>query len=267
MKATKLLLLATTAVTVALLSGCAGDAATEDTALDEGAMRRTVIAPNAVAVEIHTVPMGAALGIVEKTVTIALPSKMNRVLRAIQPRGDEPVPRCMPSYRHDLRFFDAQGQEVSKATYSCSGIGNVYVGSDVIKVTVNDVSIENLLAEPLAVGDALWGITDVVVKNFPLQKTETVTSPDEVTDLVQSIDPEQQIVPPDPGAPAARCAPTYAITYKRGASEAAQTSFLCGDPTADEVEANFQVPASEVSGRVKLDPRAFADLFVYASAR
>lgn len=97
-----------------------------------------------------------------------------------------------------------------------------------------------------------------------------VDDADDVQDLVEAVKAEQELVPPDPHAPVARCVPSHVVTFKRGDKDAALSSFNCGANPAAEIGSSFAVPAKYdadsdgppiASGRVKLDPRPFVKLF------
>lgn len=252
---------------LALVAGCAADAQQGDAA-EEGAdaLTQSAVGDDVVAVEIHTIPM-AARNVPDKTVVVALPTKVRRILRAMKKRGaNDALPRCMPAFRNEVRFLDAKGKEKSKVSFVC-GYGELTGGPNGSVPVKTDGTIDTVANDDLTVGDALWGITKVTVEQFSDHAKKTVTDADGIAELVDAIDGGQA---PDAEAPIARCVPSHLVTFQRGKDDAAHAAVMCSNPTAKSVPATFSIPTpgraegaldSLASGRVMLDPRPFVALF------
>lgn len=248
------------AMMLAAIPGCAADSNddADDVGADDAALSRATVGESAVALEIKTVPMRDQ-NVQAATITVA-GSKLAKVTRALKRRSpSEPVPRCMPGFRYDLRYLDATGKETSKGSVSCGGIGQLHVGDKTIPIRIGD-ALDEVASAPLVPGDALWGITKVTVRKPGVAGgTKDVTNPAEIGALVDAIDEEQQIVPIDPNAPVARCLPSFVVEYRRGTTEAASASFNCSS-NARRVSATFSIGGTR-AGTIQIETAPFRDVY------
>lgn len=248
------------AMTCAALAGCAADTTDEgdDVASDDAALSKATVGESAVALEIKTVPM-TDRNKKPATITVA-GAKLTKVTRALKRRpASEPVPRCMPGYRYDLRYLNAKGEETSKGTVSCGGIGQLYVGDKNIPIRIGD-ALDEVAEAPLVPGDVLWGITKVtVMRPGSAGGTKDVKTQDGIGAFVEAIDEDQQIVPIDPNAPVARCLPSFIVRYARGTTEVASATFNCSGQTA-KASAVFGI-GGKSAGTIEIATAPFRELY------
>lgn len=244
-----------------MATGCAGESAAEDDSVaggEESALAKATVGSAAVALEIHTIPM-TNHAVKDTTITVA-GTKLSKVTRALKRRpASDPVPRCMPGFRRELRFLDAKGNETSKGSISCGGIGQLQVGdkSIAIKLADGDDTLTSVAEAPLVPEDVLWGITEVEISKPGRNFTKKFDDADDIAELVSAIDGDQEIVPIDPHAPVARCLPSFVLKYMRGAEEAAWASFNCG--SGPKVTAHFGFD-DKTQGTVEVATKAVQEL-------
>ncbi|MFO0670636.1 MAG: hypothetical protein U0235_13560 [Polyangiaceae bacterium] len=254
---------------LALASGCSGSSASsDDEPPAEGALAKggagDELEPKAAAIEIHTVPM-IDHSVKDETIVVGADTKLKSLAKAFKILSPEdPIPKCMPQYRHDLRYLDESGKELSKLSVSCAGYGTFTKGGKTEHIKAVNDNLESVAKMALVPGDALWGISQVKVTRFG-QGDKTVKEDAAVEKLVAAIDGDQKI---DTEAPEAKCMPDYAIHFLRGTKEVASASFICGaDTRKASTGGRFTIPGAKESdeavirGAIKIDPRPFTALF------
>lgn len=254
---------------LSLVAGCSGSSATtNEEPAAEGALAKggagDELEPNAAAIEIHTIPM-ADHSVVDATVVVGADTKLKSLAKAFRILSPgEAIPKCYPQYRHDLRYLDEKGKEISTLSVSCSGFGTFTKGGKTEQIKAVNDNLESVAKMPLVPGDALWGITDVKVTHFG-EGEKTVKADAEVEKFVAAIDGDQKI---DTEAPEKKCMPDYAIEFLRGTKTVASASFICGaDTRKASTGGRFTIPGAKESdeavirGAIKIDPRPFTGLF------
>jgi hypothetical protein len=201
--------------------------------------------------------------------TVAAPAKVKRILENIglEPgaaRPDEGGFRCLPSYR--LEIFKANGETQATAGFLCGGPGaadrrnakgSIQVGGKSYLISAKDVdALDAIAAEPLMVGDVLFGTDNVVISKPGREEKTTVTDGAGVAKLVKAIQPDQV---PNPQAVFPRCLPSRVVTYKNGTKDLASISFSCREGIRATVTGSFSGRAQQAHGAVKISTGAVFD--------
>lgn len=232
------------------LAGCSGASAEPEADVDEGALRDGALVPGAATIRFERSGQTTVLG---------AKRKVQRALTAFKPAtGNEVTPRCSFGPATKLSFYDEGGEEIATGSYFC------FRGTIKLKGARRESKFYyrsgdlDVLEEPLAVGDVLWGITKVEVARptaaAGAQKVE-LRAADEIRKVRDAFDPEQEVKPHE--GPNVRCAPTHVVTFFQGHDEVAQATYICG---ADgPIKAKLSVPNLErerewmLKGAVEVD--------------
>lgn len=203
-------------------------------------------------------------------VVVAAPGKVRRVFDAVglgprAARAPEGGLQCPPSFT--LEFLDARGVVKATAGFMCGALaaaarknvaGSVQAGGKSYLVTASDVdALEALAQEPTAIGDALFGVDRAQIAKAGETEVKVTTARTLVAKLVRSIDGD---VVPDPYARRARCLPSRAVSFFRGAEQVGSASFSCVDGERGVVEGTFSARDERANGGVAIDAGAVLDV-------
>jgi hypothetical protein len=193
---------------------------------------------------------------------VAAPAKVKRVLENIglEPGAKRPEEggfRCLPSYR--LEFLKANGETQATAGFMCGGPGSadrkdakgsVQVGGKSYLISAKDVdAIDAIAAEPLMVGDVLFGTDKVTITKPGRDEKKTITDGATVSKLVKAIKPDQV---PDPNVAFPRCLPSRLVVYTKGTKDLATISFSCQEGLRATVTGPFTSAVDGARGAVKI---------------
>jgi hypothetical protein len=246
----------------AAVSGCAGTDGSVDDGTSTGAGED----------EIRSALMGRVAAVrFNGGVVVAAPGKLSRVLDGVGlgPRTERPPEgglRCPPSYQ--LEFLDTHGVVKATAGFMCSTLavgarkdvqGSVLVNGKSYLVTARDVdALDQIAAEPAAIGDLLFAVDRVQIAKPGLPDTTETHNLTLVGKIVRSISADQV---PDPYARMARCLPSRALTFFRGADAVATASFSCGgDAEHGVVGGSFSGRDQRTTGGITIDAGVVFDV-------
>lgn len=248
--------LALAALCAPLALGCSADDASVDDDVvggDEGAAEeevRSTLLGDVAAVKIN----GGKI--------VAAPAKVKRVLENIglqpgAPRPPEGGFRCLPSYR--LEFLKANGESQATGGFLCGGAGSadrkdakgsIQVGGKSYLITAKDVdALDAIAAEPLLVGDVLFGTDKVTITKPGRDEKKIITDGALVAKVVKAIKPDQR---PDPNVAFPRCLPSRLVVYSKGTKDLATISFSCREGLRALVSGPFTSGVDGARGAVKI---------------
>lgn len=239
---------AATVAAAGLLSACSGsiDASTPEPDESEDALATRALS-NVVAIEFER-PAG--------TVTIGAKAKVKKLIGALKqgPRSAF----CAVRSETRMTLFDAKAEVVAEGTLDCfKGTLELATGGTLpIVIKPSDLHV---LDEPLVVGDGLWGIDKLEVRNNKSRPmiTKKITAKSDIDDVLEAIDGKQPI---DTEASLPRCLPSRTIGFFRKGREVAMAGYSCSitGTLPASVNATFAINArgnGDTSGVIKLDPR------------
>lgn len=254
--------------TLLMMVGCA--APTDD---DEAADEST----GAVGTEEAPLVKGAAAveviaegGRSNGSATLAAPRKLNAIVRSLKRRtgAARPEAACTAAERDryrtlTLRFLDASGTPIATADLTCTGDGKLKANGRSTAVTAAP-ELRSAIDAPVAVGDALWGITEVTIHDILNRHPKVVVAKSsDLAEIMKAFAVEQSLRP----KPATErvCAPSYLLEFRRGDRSVADSAFVCLDESsgAMAIEATFvaRAPSGKVTdpptanGRISVDAR------------
>lgn len=246
-------------LSLSLFAGCAANSESADEGVEEGSDNLTARQlPDVATVEIAEVQQTRVLS----SKTLGAPKKVKDVVTAIKKlRPTDSVPRCFEQKTTRITFFNATNKKVATVDTHCAGYGSISFadGSEGYGVKFAPDSVGAAASAPYAVGDALWGITQIELNK--IGQPSRVIDGEAMTPILKGIDLDQI---PDPTISMPRCRPNFTITFKRADASVAYTSFMCGTSLADapaSLKAQFSAPGATESadplahGGITLDPR------------
>lgn len=247
--------LATFATALAL--GCASpsedDAAPADETGEDDLTQRQL--PGVVAVEVAEV-RGSTQVLSSKT--LAAPKKVKGIVTNIKKlKPTDPVPRCMERDTARLTFLDATGKKIATVGSYCGGFGSIDFenGKPGYGVRFDATAVDAARNAPLAVGDVLWGVTNIEILRPSTQEKKSLSG-DKIAPILAGFDLDEV---PDANASFPRCLPSYSVSFKRANTDLAHTSFICGSTTAAtapaSLKAQFSGTSPVVRGGITIDPR------------
>jgi hypothetical protein len=242
-----------------LAFGCAAPTSDDAASGDDDITARQL--PGVVAVEVAQVRTQTE---VLSAKTLGAPKKVKAIVTAVKKlKPTEPQPRCLERDTTRLTFLDAASKKVATVDTHCGGFGSISFesGREGYAVRFDTQVVEDAKAAPFAVGDALWGISKIVVSKPGGAQKHTLTG-EAIAPVVDGFDLDQV---PDPKVLMPRCLPSHVVSLERANHEVAYTSFFCGSSSANapaSIRAHFSAvdladpkgdPAA--SGGITIDPR------------
>jgi hypothetical protein len=206
--------------------------------------------------------LSRARGATTRTMSLGAPSKLKKAFGAVKPAatarpcGDRPT-------RYTVAVYDAGWHKIGKFESMC-GAGFLSGKNEPGKpVSVDEGALADLMDAPLVPADALWAISKVEVSNVMANRSKYTVEPSEVAALVGTVAGEQRLAATRPDE---RCAPSYAVVFKRQSLDVAALAFDCEGSPSGKVTARFRIlPEHEgdsplAKGDIEVDATPFLDL-------
>jgi hypothetical protein len=166
---------------------------------------------------------------------LGAPSKIARVLKLTGLRKDLKAPkeggiRCLP--RYTIELYSPKMTKLASAGFACSsgsGKGSVWVAAKkrAYLIETDLDAVNKIVFEPQAIGDVLYGITNVTVQKFKAEHAYDTGSSDYLGDVLGSFNKNH--VPKTGAIP--KCVPEYMLKFFRGKDVVAHANVLCSGET------------------------------------
>lgn len=197
-------------------------------------------------------------------VTVAAPSKMTKLLRAtgVSKKLTEGQVRCAPNPYAELisvDYLDAKGKVKGTATFACGGMaGELKTGGKSYLLSAKLDTVQKVTAEPLAVGDVLWGVSSVKIA-IRGGSAVTLRDADAVAKAMAAVGLDQD---PDAKKPLPKCPPSHSLTFSRGSEALGTINYVCGGAGNAKQQAVFYPTdeAVDARGAIYVNGKTFESL-------